>query len=37
MNDFSGNIPSEIGKLSNLETLSLYNNDIEGQIPCFTL
>ena len=27
MNEFSGIIPSQIGALSNLETLSLYNNE----------
>ena len=29
----SGEIPAELGSLSNLERLSLGNNDLSGEIP----
>ena len=32
-NDLSGEIPAELGSLSNLEALSLWNNDLSGEIP----
>ena len=33
MNKLSGEIPFEIGSLSRLEVLSLYNNAMTGEIP----
>ena len=32
-NDLSGEIPAELGSLSNLQTLELYNNQLSGEIP----
>ena len=32
-NQLSGNIPTELGSLSNLEHLSLSNNHLSGNIP----
>ena len=33
MNELSGEIPKEIGKLTNLEYLFLNNNQLTGEIP----
>lgn len=33
LNQLSGEIPADIGKLSNLQRLSLYNNQLSGEIP----
>ena len=33
MNEFSGSIPSQIGLLTGLTWLSLYDNKLEGKIP----
>ena len=32
-NELSGEIPSELGNLTNLETLSLWDNELRGEIP----
>ncbi|MDM8520113.1 clostripain-related cysteine peptidase [Anaerolineales bacterium HSG6] len=32
-NQLNGNIPTELGNLSNLQKLSLYNNQLNGNIP----
>ena len=32
-NELSGNIPAELGSLSNLEYLNLSRNDVSGNIP----
>ncbi|MGM0439003.1 MAG: leucine-rich repeat domain-containing protein [Patescibacteria group bacterium] len=32
-NNLEGEIPAEIGELSNLKTLRLHNNNLEGEIP----
>ena len=32
-NALSGEIPAELGSLSNLESLNLSNNDLSGEIP----
>jgi hypothetical protein len=37
MNRISGQLPESIGKLQNLEILSLFNNEIEGQIQMLCL
>ena len=33
MNKLKGSLPFELGKLSKLEVLSIYNIEIEGKIP----
>ena len=33
LNDLSGEIPAELGSLSNLETLYLNDNELSGEIP----
>ena len=33
LNELSGEIPAELGSLSNLKYLHLYDNDLSGEIP----